>query len=266
MNLPFDKIIVSCDDNPKFLNFWPIVSKAWKKFFPDVMVDFCLVTDEPKKFIWVEKYGSVFYYKKINDVPVGNLGKVCRLYHAAQQNNLVCSIHDIDSIPLQRNYLFDLLSLRKKNHYCLIGGEYYLDEHLGKAPMVPTTSEGYIFNKLLKCNDKTWEEFIESIKNIQIFDLKESILASSDPVLYPNNHFSDESLVRAFMKNFDGNIQWMRRDQVRPLNPFEDWIDRSYRNFTYDKNKLYSGFYTECNMIRPFNHELMKEILDYVSI
>ena len=31
----FDKVVVSTDENPDFIDFVPIVSTAWKKFFPD---------------------------------------------------------------------------------------------------------------------------------------------------------------------------------------------------------------------------------------
>lgn len=265
MKIPFDKVIVSSDDNPKFINFWPIVKKAWTKFFPEVQVDLCFVTDKKSEYKWLEEIGTVHYYDIIPNVPRGNLGKVCRLYHASLQENLVCSIHDIDSIPLQRNYLFDLLSLRKPEHYCMVGAECYSGRETGKAPMVPTTSEGYVFQQLLNTQNKNWNQFIESIKNIKVFDDKENILNSDNPILYPDNHFSDESLVRYFIKSFSGKIQHLRRDEIRKLNPQQDWIDRTYRNFTFDKVKLQNGFYTECNMLRPFNHERMKDIIEYLQ-
>ena len=265
MKIPFDKVIVSSDDNPKFINFWPIVKKAWTKFFPEVQVDLCFVTDKKTEYKWLEEIGTVYYYDIIPNVPRGNLGKVCRLYHASLQENLVCSIHDIDSILLQRNYLFDLLSLRKPEHYCMVGAECYSGPELGKCPMVPTTAEGYIFQKLLKTKNKNWINFIDSIKHIKLFDNKENILNYDNTITHPNNHFSDESLIRYFMHSFDGKIQKLRRDELRSLNPNIDWIDRTYRNFTFDKAKLNEGFYTECNMLRPFNLEKMKDIIDYLK-
>ena len=30
--MKIDYVIVSSDDNPMYLDFWPIVSKIWKKF------------------------------------------------------------------------------------------------------------------------------------------------------------------------------------------------------------------------------------------
>jgi len=266
MKIPFDKVIVSSNDNPKFINFWPLVSKTWKKFFPEIEVDLCFVTNRSLNDSFVlelKKYGNVYLYKQFSNIPAGNLGKVCRLYHASKQKNLVVSIHDIDSIPLQKNYLIETLKHRLKEHLCLIGSEYYSGVDSGKCPMVPTTAEGYIFDLLLQKKNNSWEEFIENIKNIHVYDKKESILASDDPISYPDNHFSDESLVRVFRKTFNGNIQLLRRDVARPLNPKTDWIDRS--NFNYDITKLYQGFYTECNMPRPLDLNIMKDIIKYIN-
>lgn len=267
MKIPFDKIIVSSDDNPKFINFFPIVCLAWKKFFPDVIIDLCFVTDRKEDDIFIKNlrtHGNVYIYPVIKDVPQGNQGKVCRLYHASLQNELICSIHDIDTIPLQSNYLIDLLNLRKKGHFCLIGGECYTGIDKGKAPMVPTTAEGYLFKQLFNTENKDWNSFICSIKNIKVFDDKENILNSSDPIKNPDNYFSDESLLRVFIQDYKNNIQLLTRDAARTLNPYIHWIDRTYNNFNYDKNKLYEGFYTECNMPRPYDEIKMNDILNYL--
>jgi len=268
MKCPFDKVIVSSDENPKFIRFWPIISKAWKKFFPDVILDLCYITNQKDDDLYIQylrEHGNVYLYPNITHIPQGNQGKICRLYHASQQKDLVCSIHDIDSMPLQRSYLYDLLKLRNKDSLALIGGEYYSGVDMGKAPMVPTTSEGYNFNELFKVGNKNWYDFLEMNKGIKVFDNKEDIMGSSDPIRNPDNYFSDESLLRVYLRDYKKPIQWIRRDAIRKLDPFVDWIDRSYRNFTFDKDKLYSGFYTVCNMIRPFDENKMKEIINYIK-
>lgn len=244
---PFDKVVVSCDDS--FAPFRAIVRKAWKKFFPEVTLDICYVgnnkIDEP----------GVYNYDPIDGVPIGNLGKVLRLYHASQQKESTCSIHDMDTIPLQRGYLYDLLSLRKKNNLCLVGGEYYngtVDQD--KAPMVPTTAEGFVFQKLLNANC-SWSNFVNDNLSIKRYDSKENLLAFD---------FSDESLLRYYHLDSDVNVHHLRRDELRPLNPAVDWIDRTLRNFTFDTDKLFDGFYTECNMERPYSPSRLKTINRYL--
>ena len=243
----FNKVIVSCDD--AFEPFRHIVQKAWGTFFPEVIVDICYVSvnkiDEP----------NVYNYDPIDGVPIGNLGKVLRLYHAAQQRDTVCSIHDIDTIPLQRHYLHSLLPLRSQNHLCLIGAEIFHGILEGKAPMVPTTAEGFVFQKVLHANC-SWSDFVNNNLSIKRYDSQENLLS-------PN--FSDESLMRYYRMDSDVNVHHLRRDELRPLNPAVDWIDRTLRNFTFDTDKLFDGFYTECNMERPYNPSRLKIINGYLD-
>ena len=261
-HVPFDKVIVSCDDSPMFLDFWPIVCSAWFKFFPDVEVDLAFVTKRSNEDPVVQEmreFGDVTVYPMIDDIPASNQGKIARAYHASQQGESVCSLHDMDTIPLQRNYLFDLLRHRKKDNVCLIGSEVYVgtpDE--GKTPLVPVTAEGKIFKEVYQLQDKSYEEFVRGLVGMQVYDLKENIMNQ------PFTTFSDESVLRVFLSNYSGPVQNLRRDQLRELNSSVHWIDRS--NFDFDMNKLYSGFYTECNMLRPLaeNYDKMSSVINYV--
>jgi len=244
----FEKVIVSCDD--KFAPFRNIVKQAWKKFFPEVTIDICYVGVNP-----IEEENT-YNYKPIQGVPIGNLGKVLRLYHASLQGDTVCSIHDIDTIPLQSEYLTDLLSLRKKGSLCLVGSECYLGSvDQGKAPMVPTTAEGCVFKNLLKA-DGSWEDFVNNNLNIQRYDEKENLMST---------YFSDESLIRYYLDDFEGSVIRLRRDEKRQLIPEVHWIDRTFRKFGFDKNLLFNGFYTECNMERPYNPDRLKIIEEYLK-
>ena len=42
--VPFDKVVLSCDENPIFVPFASLVAKAWGKFFPEVQVELAFVT------------------------------------------------------------------------------------------------------------------------------------------------------------------------------------------------------------------------------
>tara|TARA_R110001592_G_scaffold341665_1_gene630979 strand:+ start:2283 stop:3095 length:813 start_codon:yes stop_codon:yes gene_type:complete len=262
MKVPFDKVIVSCDDEPTFLNFWPVVVSAWYKFFPDVQVELALVTDMDETdpvLETVRSYGKVVTYPLISGIPKSNQGKICRSYHASLQGSNVCSLHDMDTVPLQRNYLFDLLSRRKKDCICLIGGEVYENTlDAGKFPLVPTTAEGHVFKNIYRADDKSYGEFVNELVGLNVFDEKENILNQ------PFTNFSDESVMRVFLSKYSGEVQKLRRDELRPLDNRMHWIDRS--GFSVDIEKLYSGFYTEINMLRPLkeNYIQMQSVIDYV--
>jgi len=260
--VPFDKVILSCDDRSMFLDFWPVVCSAWYKFFPDVEVDLAFVTKRKESDPLISdmrEYGSVTLYEMVDGIPQSNQGKIARAYHAGTQGGFVCSLHDMDTIPLQRNYLFDLLSLREKGNVCLIGSEVYNGTpDQGKTPLVPVTAEGEIFQNVYRTKDKSYGEFVRELVGMKVYDQKEDIMNQ------PFTAFSDESVLRVFLSEYKGPIQHLRRDELRGLSNRVHWIDRS--NFKFDIDKLYSGFYTECNMIRPLkeNMDTMKSVLDYV--
>jgi hypothetical protein len=89
-HVPFDKVIVSCDDSPMFLDFWPIVCSAWFKFFPDVEVDLAFVTKRSNEDPVVQEmreFGDVTVYPMIDDIPASNQGKIARAYHASQHKD-----------------------------------------------------------------------------------------------------------------------------------------------------------------------------------
>jgi hypothetical protein len=263
--VPFDKVIVSCDESPMFLNFWPVVIAAWGKFFPDVEVEFAFVTNKDEDSPLVSKIrsygGNVTLYPLEPTIPSSNQGKIARHYHAAQQGNVVCSLHDMDTIPLQRNYLYDLLSFRVKDSLALIGREVLENTvDAGKVPLVPTTAEGYIFEDLYDLENTSYTDFVRSLIGHNKYDRKEDIMNQ------PFTTFSDESVLRAFREEWKGAKHFMRRDELRPLDPHTHWIDRGWFN-NIDIQRLYSGFYTECNMLRPLkeNYGAMQPIINYVT-
>ena len=72
----FDRIIVSTDENPMFLQFVPIVSKAWKKYFPEKKLSIAFVSSRDKNDNVVKemsKYGDVKVFKPVEGIPTANL-------------------------------------------------------------------------------------------------------------------------------------------------------------------------------------------------
>ena len=41
----FDRVVVSTDEDKRFIQFVPIVSAAWKRYFPEVSLSIAFVTD-----------------------------------------------------------------------------------------------------------------------------------------------------------------------------------------------------------------------------
>tara|TARA_R100001015_G_C4633452_1_gene198425 strand:+ start:3142 stop:3948 length:807 start_codon:yes stop_codon:yes gene_type:complete len=254
----FDKVIVSTNEDPRFIEFLPIVSAAWKKFFPECDLHVAYVTDRNEDDPLIEKmnlYANVHLFSPIEGIPTPNHAKVARHILASQFGDSVCMLEDIDTIPLQREYYEERTSHRKKNTVLAVGAEVLRGTpHEGKFPMSTITAEGHVFSNLLNPLNLSTEELIKSWKDLEIFDHKEAINN-------PPNIFSDESLIRALIyKSKDIGVTHVDR----AVDIKKDWIDRSW--WFVNTERLFSGEYIACNFLRPFHiyYDNIVDIIEYI--
>ena len=95
-----DKIIVSSDSSPMFLNYWPVVAQSWKEIFNLVPI---LVLVAPSGFDTsvisrLRDFGEVEVLEVLTDIPEANQAKLARWFYACKQKSSVVSIEDIDTI------------------------------------------------------------------------------------------------------------------------------------------------------------------------
>ncbi len=258
MSLKIDRFIVSADYNPKFLDFWPIVSKA-VRYYLRLNPTLALVGApdlSPSSKIELSRYGEVCYLDPVPGIPLANQAKLARFFLAAKMGPLLTMIDDIDTIHLQSAYLQSRIMHRTRGRLLCVGREVYansIDE--GKFPAGNMCGEGYVFKEIFNPFDSSFSEFIQRFVGLRIFDKKE------DPSNNPEQ-FSDESLIRAIA--FMNHCESMMEHVSRNLNPLERWLDRSWWN--YDKTKLYSGFYYSINFPRPLfsNLDKVEPILSFL--
>jgi len=252
-----DKIVVSTDEN--FRNFIPIACAAWKKFFPSIDVEIAYVTKRNISdpiFEKIKKYGNLTVYEPVEGIPTQNQAKIARHFLASSMGGKICSIEDIDTIPMQREFFEKLFSHRHQGALLAVGAEVFKGtEHDGKFPMSSITAEGYIFKEFINPNDLGFKALIESFIGIKKFDIKEDISA-------PPDIFSDESLMRHLISEWpERRVQHVNRD----VNIKTDWIDRSW--WCVDSERMRNSEYVICNFMRPFENHMHAygEIVDYIT-
>ena len=246
---PIDRIIVSANEHPFYLPFWPVVVAAWKKFF-DVEVHLAFVTCRDKQdplVVRLEKYGNVHIYRPMQDVPEPNFSKIARYLLASRFPGDICTIADIDSVPLQRNYLVQIAGMRHPGTLLTLGGDAYKGtSEDGKWPAGWMTAEGALFGWMFSD--------LEPYRRVRFFDCKEALENSPDV-------FSDESLLRYVVKQ--KRIPTFHVE--RAFKPKEAFIDRSW--WCIDEKRLAVGNYIECNFKRPGGEHWMdiKPIVEYIT-
>jgi len=253
-----DRVIVSSDSSPRFLNFWPIVSKSWERHF-EITPTLVLVTKVPfhKKLLAnLEVFGVVEILQELDELPIENQAKMARWFYACKSQKQIVTIEDIDTIFLENKYLQD--KLKKFNSDSLLGIgsdiESYNEGNSGmkKFPASNITGSGELFAELFSYQQgMTFAEFLQNFKGTRVFDSLE------DP-FNPPQYFSDESLIRALRKT-----QGFSRIEVIPreIEVERDWIDRS--NWPIASERSTQGFVC-VNFPRPLyeNRERCNFILE----
>ena len=269
-----DRIIVSSDESD-FLNFWPVVSKAWKRFLPEAKITLAFVAEKanPDLLELLESFGEVYVFPRDKSVPSANQAKICRHILACLFEKEISMIEDIDTIPMQRNFIERISSEYEEGKVLFVGKEVYNNtQDEGKIPISNMMGRGrdlsLIFDpigaisKSLEMNIfnddifEVWNQW----KNLRFFDHKESIVNNPDPSGIGG--FSDESMIRALIEKTSTHNSIKKID--RGIDVKENWIDRSW--WEIDQEKMKNEHYVLCNFLRPFksNYNICKPVVDYI--
>ena len=260
--MKFDRIILSSDANPKFIEFWPLVARGWRTFFGDIEVWLALVTPEGKfNLADLRQHGHVEHYEPVPGIPTGNQAKIARYHLAATWNdNSVNVINDLDLLPLQSLYLTALLGHRPPGHLLTVGAELYTGPETGKFTAGYLTAESSVWKTLVNPLGLSWAAFVNGFVGMRVFDHKEDVTRS---VHHENpDTFSDESLLRALLSLNPVPVIHLPRG----YNPYTARA-LCRANWMFDPKKLADGTYVEAHLLRPLseNKDRIQPLIDYLN-
>ncbi len=218
-----EKLIVASDLSPKFINFWPVVSRSWQTIF-GVTPTLVVVSQQEistKLLVRLEKFGEVISLISASNAPMANQAKLARWFYAGKLSNKMVMIEDIDTVFLEGKYLREKISEYEDGKILGIGSDVNaeLPEYKGKFPVSNIMGRGILFQELFQlAATDNFTEFVNSFEGMSIFDKKE------DPFQDPKS-FSDESLIRAVrhQNNFD-KFKIVKRN----VDITRYWLDRSW--------------------------------------
>ena len=223
--LTLDRVILSTDANPHYLEFWPIVARAWREVM-GVKPTLALIAS--KDVTVDESLGDVIRFEPIPGIPTSLYAQVIRLLLPILFENEVCVISDIDSIPLSKEFFTETITLIPDDCFVI-----YRDRALLQYPeyaMCYNAAKGKVFQEIFGIN--SIEQIPQKVKEWHALGLG---CTTDKKVLYRT--------VRAWTGYMDRCVKL-----GYGLGPHIDKL-----NWAYDVKRLKQGYYIGAHMPRPYS-------------
>lgn len=222
--MKIDYALMGSNKNPLYLDFWPIVSKVWKKKF-NITPVLGLISDE-KPGIYEDEFGIIIKHNTFSGYSDGLLSQLVRLYLPKYLNGN-CIVTDIDMIPLSKKYFVDFISEYDDNDFLILSSKHEQTINTDQYPMCYVVGHSDKYRELFSL-ENDWGTFISKVDNV--------------------GWYTDQKYLYKKI-NENKSINFFFPD--RPNGFVTNRIDRI--NWFYDKNKVKSGFYIDSHLLRPFS-------------
>jgi hypothetical protein len=150
-------VMLSCDDNPYYSDFWPFVRSLWVRRF-GIKPKLIYISDDPPPSIpWEE---DTLHVKKIQNVPIHLQAQLARIYFAKEFPDDICVLSDIDMFPVSKKF-FNKRNIVK---FCDRDTFYHLNPEVrefGQLPICYYCGYGSLYDKLV--DGLSWEEFLNMV-------------------------------------------------------------------------------------------------------
>lgn len=103
------KVLVSCNSNPLYFDFWKMFSFIWKeKMGADPVLVY--IDKEPDSVVIDDQWGQVIRVKSVDGVPEYLQTQWARFFYAHLFPDQICMTSDIDMFPLSKEYFMAEIS------------------------------------------------------------------------------------------------------------------------------------------------------------
>lgn len=232
---------MSSDDSPLYLDFWPIVSKAWKRLGIEPVLIHC-GAKRPDSSL-----GTIYSIDNtIENMPLA----MCWVrYWLAGQMRGVSIITDIDMIPLSKWYFVQQIEDYPTHSYLHLNP---CIETYSRFPSCYHVASGSMYQKVLELGDDWNKSYSELLS--KSFDNSTCYIKGGNDKWCFDEYQATEMILKnkhlVTLINRDGGQSGNRIDRT-------DWI--------YDEDKLSKGLYYDSHSLRPYS-EFEKEIDRMVRI
>jgi hypothetical protein len=246
--MKLDLAIHSSDSNPFYLDFWPLVSKAWKVKFG--ITPLLVYIDENHDIPIDTTYGPVIKMKPIPGIPVYLQCLWVRYWIPSQYPDKVSILCDIDMFPISKKYFIDSIRNVPTDKYVHTNPNHEF------LPSCYHIALGSNFVKVLNL-DPSWET---SIRSLHAMNIGHDSYTPSNPILKGKLQWgADEEYATRRLREYPDQSLFVYIPRTH------DRIDRSH--WVYSSRDIQLDRYADAHSIRPYStykaliDKLMSELL-----
>jgi len=239
-----DRVIVATNDNKNYYQFWPIIARRWASWG----VRPTLIVVSENKLEIDESLGDVYYLTPIEGVATSHQSQIIRFFAAANFEEDVCLISDIDMMCLSKEYFLHSIERRNINEFVVYSADAYLPGNPAYPayPMCYMAAKGSKFKEIIKGNLTNFPEKLQEWMS------------------HGFGWFTDEKVFYLKLKQWEENnsVVLLRRGFNIGNHPITlRRIDRDW-NCEFEEKLLAGNFYVDFHMPRPYDK--YKDVIDYI--
>lgn len=161
------KAILSSDNNPKYLDYWPYVSKAWRELIGIEPVLFFIGPKEKSELLG--SYGKVFHLEEDPSWDIVNQAQSVRLWGATRYPDECVIISDMDMLPISKEYFLGSVVNVPDDHFVSYTSDVLNFGFYRKSPQFPMcylAAKGSTFCEILKIDPSSkWKDFMSTMRD-----------------------------------------------------------------------------------------------------
>ncbi|MGE0206436.1 MAG: hypothetical protein AB7R69_01155 [Candidatus Babeliales bacterium] len=229
--LTLDRVILSTDANPNYIEYWPLVAKMWKEVV-GIRPTLALIADKSVEID--ESLGDIIRFEPIPGIPTSLYAQCIRLFLPLLFPNDCCIVSDIDLLPLSRDYFTERIKDLADDVFVVYRDSEEFERQFKEIPMCYVAGKGKIFAEIFKIFTKE--------------DIPQKIKEWHDTAI---GWTTDQKMLYKTVLAWDGYesrcIRLGKTDVVSPRTR----IDKI--NWRYDVGRIEEGTYVDCLPPRPYS-------------
>jgi hypothetical protein len=165
--MKISKVILSSDSNPKYLDFWPYVSKAWKELIGIEPVLFFIgpINRVPE----LQSHGTVIHVEESSSWDIVNQAQCVRLWGATRFPDECVIISDMDMLPISKTYFLEQVKDIDPNFFISYTSDvlnFGFYKRIPQFPMCYLAGSGKTFSEILELKETDcWKIFMGKMKD-----------------------------------------------------------------------------------------------------